>query len=80
MFPNNLNGHAYFFPMAVKGISVNLTPNPTPSFFAEPDGLGRPSSRGAPTLVNLSVEMMEIKIWDRTKIKEKSKIIGARVI
>jgi hypothetical protein len=70
MFPNNLNGHAYFFPMAVKGISVNLTPNPTPSFF----------DRGAPTMINLSVEMMEIKIWDRTKIKERSKIIGARVI
>jgi hypothetical protein len=62
MYPNNLNGHAIFKPMAVRGISVNLTPNPTPSFFTENEG------GGAPTMVNLSVDMMEIKLWHREDI------------
>jgi hypothetical protein len=59
MFPNNLNGHAIFKPMVVRGINVNLTPNPSPSFF---------ETGGAPTMVNLSVDMMEIKIWHREDI------------
>lgn len=60
MFPNNLNGHAIFKPMVVRGIDVNLTPLPTPSFF---------ENGGAPTMVNLSVDMMEIKLWHREDIK-----------
>lgn len=78
MYPNNLNNHAYFYPMAVRGISVNLTPNPTPSFFSTPkksDGSDEENEGGAPTMVNLSVEMMEIKIWDRSTIASKSKVL-----
>lgn len=59
MFPNDLNGHAIFKPMVVRGINVNLTPLPTPSFF---------ENAGAPTMVNLSVDMMEIKLWHREDI------------
>jgi hypothetical protein len=74
MFPNNLNDHAHFLPMAIKGVSVNLTPNPAPSFFG-PEEPGE-DPKGAPTMVNLSVEMMEIELWDRSKINKYSKIIG----
>lgn len=59
MYPNNLNGHAIFKPMVVRSIGISLTPNPTPSFF---------ENTGAPTIVNLSVDMMEIKIWTREEI------------
>lgn len=79
MYPNRLNGHAYFHPMAIKGVSVNLTPNPTPSFFStpkKPDGTDEEDQGGAPTLVNLSVEMMEIKLWDRSGIASKSEVLG----
>jgi hypothetical protein len=70
MFPNDLNGHARFKPMVVRGIDVNLTPLPTPSFFenniaAPVPGSTSPRVGGAPTMVNLTVDMMEIKLWFR---------------
>lgn len=70
MFPNDLNGHARFKPMVVRAIDVNLTPLPTPSFFenniaAPVPGSTSPRVGGAPTMVNLSVDMMEIKLWFR---------------
>lgn len=63
MFPNDLNGHARFKPMIIRGIDVNLTPLPTPSFFG-PEEPGE-DPKGAPTMVNLTVDMMEIKLWFR---------------
>jgi hypothetical protein len=71
MFPNNLNGHAIFKPMVVRGIGINLTPNPTPSFFGaeqRADGSYEERGSGAPTLVTLTVDMMEIKLWTREDI------------
>lgn len=59
MSPNNLDGLAKFKPMAVQNVTANYTPNPTPSFF---------ENTGAPTIVTLSVSMIEIKIWYRGEI------------
>lgn len=62
MYPNNLNNLAVFKPMVVRSIGLNYTANPHgPSFF-ESNGA---SDDGAPTVVTLSVQMMEIKIWTR---------------
>lgn len=59
MSPRNLNGHAIFHPMAVRSITVDLTPNPNPAFF---------ENTGAPTIVGLNIQMQEIKIWFRGQI------------
>ncbi len=61
MSPNNINGMVKFKPMAVMGVSVNYTPNPTgPSFFE--------GDEGAPTMVTLTVKFQEIKLWYRGEI------------
>lgn len=60
MSPNNLNGHVIFKPMAVQAVAVNYTPNPNPSFF---------ENTGAPTVVTLSVKLLEIKLWYRGEVQ-----------
>jgi hypothetical protein len=49
MFPNNLNGHAIFKPMAITAVGANYTPNANPSFYQDING----NSKGAPTTVTL---------------------------
>lgn len=65
MSPNDLNGHMKFKPMAIQAVSANYTPNPTgPSFFGEAN-----RSNGAPTMVTLTVKLLEIKLWYRGEVK-----------
>jgi len=59
MYPNNLNNHIIFKPMAVTGISANYTSN-GPSFFEETR-----FTSGAPTVIALTVAFTEIKLWYR---------------
>lgn len=59
MYPNDLNGHVIFKPMAIEGIGVNYTANPNPSFFED---------TGAPTIVTLTVRFKEIKLWYRNQL------------
>lgn len=65
MSPNDLNGHMKFKPMAIQAVAANFTPNPTgPSFFGEAN-----KSDGAPTMVTLTVKLIEIKLWYRGEVK-----------
>ena len=70
MFPNDLNQHMKFKPMAVQSVSVNYTPNPTgPAFFGNELVNTRGGqvirSDGAPTMVTLAVKFKEIELWSR---------------
>ena len=56
MSPNDLDGLAIFQPMAITSVSANYTANPNPAFFED---------TGAPTVVTLSVNFKEIKLWYR---------------
>ena len=60
MYPNNLDGLAHFYPMAIKSVAINYTSGPAgPSFF---------ENTGAPTVATLSVQLMEIKMWTREEV------------
>ena len=61
MHPNNLDGLATFWPMAITSVSINYTSNPGgPSFF---------ENSGAPTVATLTVNLMEIKLRTREEVQ-----------
>lgn len=60
MYPNDLDGLATFYPMAIYNVSINYTANPGgPSFFED---------TGAPTLATLRVSLFEIKMRLREEV------------
>ncbi len=61
MHPNNLDGLATFWPMAITSVNINYTSNPGgPSFFED---------KGAPTVATLRVNLMEIKMRRREEVQ-----------
>ena len=52
---DNLFGHLKFKPCVITSVSVNHTPLTNPSFFED----------GAPVLVNLTLNLMEMQWWFR---------------
>jgi hypothetical protein len=53
--PNDLFGHLRIKPCAVESVSIDHTGGATPSFF----------ENGAPTIVNLTLNLKEIQLWDQ---------------
>jgi hypothetical protein len=61
MHPDNLDGLATFWPMAITSVNINYTSNPGgPSFF---------ENSGAPTVATLTVNLMEIKMRRREEVQ-----------
>ena len=58
-----------FKPAVVTSISVNYSPNPTPSFFR---------ISGAPTTIELSIALQEVQIWTAADIDGAEQNIGAK--
>lgn len=60
MYPNDLDGLAKFYPMAINSVNINYTASPGgPSFFED---------TGAPTVATLRVQLTEIKMRLREEV------------
>lgn len=60
MHPNDLDGLATFWPMAITSVNINYTANPGgPSFFED---------TGSPTIATLRVNLMELKMRLREEV------------
>lgn len=58
MYPNDIFGHMVFKPCVITSVQVNYTGAPTPSFH----------KNGAPTMVTLTLNLMEMQFWFRNEI------------
>lgn len=56
IYPNDIFGNMIFRPCAIQSVQVDYTGAGSPSFFRN----------GAPTVVNLNVQLKEIQLWDKT--------------
>jgi uncharacterized spore protein YtfJ len=59
MHPNNLNGHMVFKPCVITSVQANYTGGPVPAFYKS----------GAPALVTLTLNLMEMQFWFGKEIK-----------
>lgn len=58
MFPNDIFGHMIFKPCIITSVQANYTGAPVPSFH----------KNGAPTVVTLTLNLMEMQFWFREEI------------
>lgn len=59
MYPDDLFKSFYFKPCVITSVDVNYNATPTPSFF----------KNGAPTVVNLTLNLKEMQFWFKEEIK-----------
>lgn len=56
IYPNDVFGNLIFRPCAITSVQVDYTGAGSPSFFRN----------GAPTVVNINLQLKEIQLWDKT--------------
>lgn len=60
MHPNDLYGHMVFKPCIITSVQASYTGGPVPAFYKK---------TGAPALVTLTLNLMEMQFWFRNEIK-----------